>query len=177
MRSPAKFNIPGVLPATSVTNLAALFHVPRSDPVFHSRNFAERQVLPIYAVSFALFVGNWVCVSYGLPFSVASPLWSISVEEQFYIGWPLLLRFFGIHRIKVLVLLLLAIAFGTRVFMAAKGFEHPAVWCNTLARLDPIAIGAVLAVFLRGRTPRLSNVRRVLLGGVAIAGFVLAEGI
>ena len=57
--------------------------------------------------------------------------------------------------------------------MAAKGFEHPAVWCNTLARLDPIAIGAALAVFLRGRTPQLSNVRRLLLGGVAIAGLLL----
>src|SRR5687768_7831381 len=48
---------------------------------------------PIYITSFALFVGNWVCAAKGLPFSVASPLWSISVEEQFYIGWPLLLRF------------------------------------------------------------------------------------
>lgn len=128
---------------------------------------------PIYAVSFAFFVGNWVCASYGLPFSVASPLWSISVEEQFYIGWPLLLRLFGINHIKILALLLLAIAFGTRVFMAVNGFEHPAVWCNTLARLDPIAIGAALAVFLRGRTPQLSNLHRILLGGVAIAGFLL----
>ncbi len=33
-----------------------------------------------YIVSFALFFGNWVCAAYGLPLSVASPLWSISVE-------------------------------------------------------------------------------------------------
>ena len=168
-----KFNIPAfylrralrIWPLYFTFLAATVFLIPAILP--------NDQFAPIYAVSFAFFVGNWACASYGLPFSVANPLWSVSVEEQFYIGWPLLLRFFGIHRIKILALLLLSIALATRVFMAAKGFQHPAVWCNTLARLDPIAIGAVLAVFLRGRTPQLSNVRRVVLGGVAIAGFVL----
>lgn len=170
--STGKFNIPAfylrralrIWPLYFTFLAATVFLIPAILP--------NDRLAPVYAVSFALFVGNWACASYGLPFSVASPLWSISVEEQFYIGWPLLLRFFGIDRIKILALLLLAIALVTRVFMAANGFEHPAVWCNTLARLDPIAIGAVLAVFLSGRTPQLSNVRRVVLGGVAIAGFL-----
>ena len=128
---------------------------------------------PIYAFGFVLFFGNWVCAIYGIPFSVASPLWSISVEEQFYLAWPLSLRLFGIKRIKQLAIGMLAIALATRVFMAAYGFEHPAVWCNTLARLDPIAIGAVLAFSLRGRVLQISNALRFLLFGVALAGFLL----
>ena len=128
---------------------------------------------PIYVLGFVLFFGNWVCAIYGIPFSVASPLWSISVEEQFYLAWPLSLRLFGINRIKQLAIGMLAIAMATRVFMAAYGFEHPAVWCNTLARLDPIAIGAVLAFSLRGRVFQISNALRFLLFGVALAGFLL----
>ena len=133
----------------------------------------NQQFGSIYAVAFALFVGNWVCAIYGIPVSVASPLWSISVEEQFYLGWPLALRLFGIDRVKLLALGMLSLAIATRVFMAAYGFEHPAVWCNTIARLDPIAIGAILAFSLRGRVLHISNALRVLLCGVALAGFML----
>ena len=127
----------------------------------------------IYIVSFVFFVGNWACAANGIPFSVAGPLWSISVEEQFYIGWPLLLRFFGINHIKQLAVLLLLLALLTRVLLAAYGVTHPAVWCNTLARLDPIALGALLAFTLRGRAPQINNVLRVALGAVVFAGWWL----
>jgi peptidoglycan/LPS O-acetylase OafA/YrhL len=115
----------------------------------------------VYIVSFALFMGNWACAIMGIPFSVASPLWSISVEEQFYIGWPLLLRFFGMSRIKQLALSMLGVAIVARVLLAVFGVEHPGVWCNTIARLDPIALGAILAFTLKGRAPKISNVLRV----------------
>ena len=128
---------------------------------------------PIYIVSFALFIGNWVCASKGLPFSVANPLWSISVEEQFYIGWPLLLRLFGINRIKQLAFAMLAVAVATRILLAALAVEHPGVWCNTFARLDPIALGAILAFSLRGRAPQIKSALRIVLGGVALASWWL----
>lgn len=128
---------------------------------------------PIYATSFALFFGNWVCATSGLPFSVASPLWSISVEEQFYLGWPLLLRFFGMHRIKQLALCLLGVALLTRVLLVWFEVKHPGVWCNTIARLDPIALGALLAFFLGGRTPQIRSVLRLALGVVAVASLWL----
>lgn len=135
--------------------------------------FSDERFGPMYIVSFALFFGNWVSAAYGLPFSVASPLWSISVEEQFYIAWPLLLLLFGVSRIKQLAIVLLAIAFGTRIFLSQYGAEHPAVWCNTLARLDPIAMGAILAVVLRGHAPKINGAFRVLMIGAALAGFLI----
>ena len=130
----------------------------------------------IYVISFALFFGNWVCATNGLPVSVASPLWSISVEEQFYLGWPLLLRFFGMNRIKQLALCMLGLALLTRILLAVYEVKHPAVWCNTLARLDPIALGALLAFFLGGRAPQIKNVLRVALCVLALAGWLLVAG-
>lgn len=126
---------------------------------------------PIYVISFALFFGNWVCATSGLPFSVANPLWSISVEEQFYLSWPLLLRFFGMNRIKQLAISLLGLALLTRILLAMYEVKHPGVWCNTLARLDPIALGALLAFFLGGRAPQIKTMLRLLLGVLAITGF------
>ena len=134
--------------------------------------FTDERFGPKYIVSFGLFFGNWVSAAYGLPFSVASPLWSISVEEQFYIAWPLLLLLCGVHRIKQLALVLLATALGTRIFLAAYGAAHPAVWCNTLARLDPIAMGAILAFVLGGRAPKIKGAWRLLMIGLAFAGFL-----
>jgi peptidoglycan/LPS O-acetylase OafA/YrhL len=128
---------------------------------------------PVYALSFALFLGNWVCAAYGLPFSVASPLWSISVEEQFYIGWPLLLWFCGVHRLKHLALAMLVVAVFTRVGLAAYGVEHPGVWCNTIARLDPIALGALLAFILNGRAPQISNALRIVMCASAFVIWLL----
>ncbi|HET7112908.1 MAG TPA: acyltransferase [Pyrinomonadaceae bacterium] len=128
---------------------------------------------PVYIISFALFVGNWVCATRGLPFSVASPLWSISVEEQFYIGWPLLLRFFGVNRLKQLALAMLLLAVAIRIVLAVYGVQHPGVWCNTLARLDPIALGALVAFALNGRSPQMSNAVRAVLCGLALASWWL----
>jgi len=133
-----------------------------------AENFA-----PIYIFSFALFVGNWVCATQGLPFSVASPLWSISVEEQFYIGWPLLLRFFGVNRLKQLALVMLVVAVLTRIGLAIYGVAHPGVWCNTIARLDPIGVGAILAFSLNGRAPQISNPWRVVLCASAFVTWLL----
>ena len=127
----------------------------------------------IYIVSFLLFFGNWASAANGLPFSVASPLWSVSVEEQFYLMWPPLLRIVGIERIKQLAIGMLVIAVSTRVVLAGYAVEHPAVWCNTIARLDSIALGAILAVALRGRAPQIKTVLRVLLAGAAVATFLL----
>ncbi|HSK64037.1 MAG TPA: acyltransferase [Pyrinomonadaceae bacterium] len=127
----------------------------------------------VYIVSFALFFGNWVCAANGLPFSVASPLWSISVEEQFYLAWPPLLRLVGINRIKQLAIVLLGVALSTRILLAAYNIEHPGVWCNTVARLDSIALGAILAIALAGRAPQMKTVVRLVLGGLAAVIFLL----
>lgn len=128
-----------------------------------------------YLISFALFFGNWICVTSGLPFSVASPLWSISVEEQFYLGWPLLLRVFGMNRIKQLAIAMLAVGLTVRVLLAILGIVDDAVWCNTFARLDPIALGALLAFVLRRRSPQLNTVFRLLLCGLALASWLLVS--
>ena len=43
-------------------------------------------------VWFSFLAGNWFIVFHGFPSSVIFPLWSVSIEEQFYITWPAVVR-------------------------------------------------------------------------------------
>lgn len=122
-----------------------------------------------YWLTFALFVGNWACVVWGYPHSIATPLWSVSIEEQFYLSWPWILRR-CLNHLVALGCALLVIAFATRVWLVFHGAAHPQIWCNTLARLDPIACGALLAVYTERRPLALSPLSRVML---IVAGLLI----
>jgi len=101
-----------------------------------------------YWVSHGLFVGNWYSAFAGYPESNIAHLWSVGVEEQFYIAWPLLLLLVR-RRILLLSAILIGVSVTARVVVAAIGLEHPATWVMTITRLDPIAAGAALAVVSR----------------------------
>jgi peptidoglycan/LPS O-acetylase OafA/YrhL len=115
-----------------------------------------------YIAAFALLCGNWACVLWGYPHSVAAPLWSVSIEEQFYLTWPFVMRRW-IRHLPIVALVLLAISFTSRLWLVARGAIHPQIWCNTLARLDPIACGALLAIRVQGKDIVFSLWLRVTL--------------
>ncbi len=124
-----------------------------------------------YLAAMLLFAGNWACVIFGgMGYSVAGPLWSVSVEEQFYLAWPLVISRIGVKHLKTVCLVVIVIANLTRIVMEKKGAGFVAFWCSTISWLDAIAAGALIALFLRGGVPRLSQVQRVLLfaGGFVV---------
>jgi peptidoglycan/LPS O-acetylase OafA/YrhL len=115
-------------------------------------------------VAFLLFSGNWWMMSGLRAVSVINPLWSLSVQEQFYFVWPPLVRNFGERGLLVVasVMLFISNALRIAILLAHVGSERY-IKFNSFTRLDPIALGIIAAVLLRGRSPALSNVRRALL--------------
>lgn len=107
------------------------------------------------AAAFLLLGGNWWIVFHGFPSSIIFPLWSVSIEEQFYVLWPPLVRKLRALHIAILAFGLLVIASFARWYLGVHDATESQVWCNTLARLDPLAAGILLAVFLRGEAPRI----------------------
>jgi peptidoglycan/LPS O-acetylase OafA/YrhL len=128
-----------------------------------------------YIAAFALLSGNWACAHWGYPHSVAGPLWSVSIEEQFYLTWPLIMRRW-IHHLARVALAFLFISFAVRVWLVIDGAQHPQIWCNTLARLDPIAGGVLLAVFAGRREISIPSPVRALMLLVSV-GLLLCLGI
>jgi peptidoglycan/LPS O-acetylase OafA/YrhL len=132
--------------------------------VWHSQH------LPMtYVWWFLALGGNWVCAFHGWPHSIASPLWSVSIEEQFYLTWPWAVRNLTRRRLRNLTLVLLIIPTLTRAYLAWHKYPQIMFGCNTFTRLDPILAGILLSVYLKGRAVRLSRGTRILLfvGGLA----------
>jgi len=131
--------------------------------------FPSERMPAIFVAAFALLMGNWACAVAGFPLSFAGPLWSVSIEEQFYIVWPMLLRRW-LHVLPRIAVGLIAVSFVTRGIMVALHAKEWTIWSSTLSRLDPIAAGALVAFLCKGEAlPFTRRVRLALmLGGVAI---------
>jgi peptidoglycan/LPS O-acetylase OafA/YrhL len=118
-----------------------------------------------YGTGFLLFLGNWMIVTGGFPQSVVFPLWSVSVEQQFYFAWPWAVRSGTRRRVAWVAAAMLGVATLTRLYLVLHHAKHESIWCNTFARLDPIAAGALVAIVLLNGIPNFAGRTRVMLVG------------
>jgi peptidoglycan/LPS O-acetylase OafA/YrhL len=120
-------------------------------------------------LAFSALAGNWYIVFIGFPSSVIFPLWSVSIEEQFYLTWPLIVRRVTQTGMAAFAVGLLAIATAARFYLGAQHRFESEIWCNTLVQLDPIAAGILIAVLLKGIVPQISRQVRsaMIVGGIA----------
>ena len=137
-----------------------------------------------------VYGSNWWFIaarmSYFDQFGVPSPLrhtWSLAIEEQFYLVWPLLFPLLArVTRFRraVLVPILGASAVASAVLMAVlfrPGTDPSRVYYGTDTRVQSILIGAALAVWMAGRArrahaPESSRVARWSVDGLAIVAIV-----
>jgi len=120
-------------------------------------------------LSFSALAGNWYIVFVGFPSSVIFPLWSVSIEEQFYLTWPLIVRRVSQMAMVAIAVGLLVVATATRFYLGAQHRWESQIWCNTLVQLDPIAAGILMAVLLRGAAPQFSRLARVAMAVAGVA--------
>ena len=87
-------------------------------------------------------------------------LWSLAIEQQFYLVWPIvILRTSRVTALRICVALVL-VSITYRTFGSFEGIGQGTIW-PTPARLDGIAAGSAIALLMRG--PRgLETVRRRL---------------
>lgn len=127
-------------------------------------------------LSYLCLCGNWYCVAHGyLPLGLGG-LWSIGVEEQFYLIWPTVVRQIrrnGLLWISATIWVICQIAI---VFLCLQQKTiNPTIWTNSLSQFQYFAIGSMISVLLNRAIPQLSIVLRVLLilGGLGV--FICAD--
>jgi peptidoglycan/LPS O-acetylase OafA/YrhL len=125
-------------------------------------------------LAFCLLGGNWWVVFVGFPSSIIFPLWSVSVEEQFYLFWPVTMRRLSQRGLLIASAVMLVTANLTRWYLAAHHTWESKMWANTFVQFDAIALGILLAAVLAGRTPRLGSLQRTALFAAGIACFAVA---
>src|SRR5208282_3136937 len=106
-----------------------------------------------YVLAFLLLSGNWISALHGLPASVALPLWSVSIEEQFYLFWPQVVRRASARHLAAAAVGLLVMASGARFVLLARHTTSQMLGYGTFTRLDGIAVGILISVVLRGKVP------------------------
>jgi peptidoglycan/LPS O-acetylase OafA/YrhL len=118
-----------------------------------------------YLWPYLLLAGNWACAFWSFPFTNAAHLWSVCIEEQFYLFWPLAVRWLTARRVAAGAWLMIGSSVFYRILMTLWEIHYPAIWTATLTRLDSLAAGILVAALLGDRLPRLSSARRLLLFG------------
>jgi peptidoglycan/LPS O-acetylase OafA/YrhL len=106
-------------------------------------------------------------------------MWSLAVEEQFYLLWPFLLRRYFRHRYKIVFSAIL-IAPVFRAVCGWLGFHHAqSAWFPSA--MDALAIGCLLALLIKEKDINWSAADRwfspVLVGTLAIPQFTYAPGV
>jgi peptidoglycan/LPS O-acetylase OafA/YrhL len=114
---------------------------------------ADAAVSYRHSLGLLTYTFNWVVSFWGNPArSFFSHLWSVSVEEQFYLAYPFIVRLIGVKNLKAVAVTALCIATISRLVIIKTDLfvgAEQAMWVSTLTRLDPLAAGILLAVFLR----------------------------
>jgi peptidoglycan/LPS O-acetylase OafA/YrhL len=103
-------------------------------------------------------------------------LWSLAVEEHFYLLWPAVVRKLNERRLAICCVLVVALSPALRAFsyyLAARhGYVSYKVDDYTWNSADGLACGALLAVWLRVWRPTRAQFAR-MLGWLVLAGVVL----
>jgi peptidoglycan/LPS O-acetylase OafA/YrhL len=76
-------------------------------------------------------------------------LWSLAVEEQYYMIWPLVVYSCSRRRLVQICLALVAAALLFRCTGVALGMHPRALYVLTFSRMDSLATGSLLAVLVR----------------------------
>jgi len=136
------------------------------------RSFYVRRmlrILPLYLVMLALlrfaFHFSWTYIGLCLIFlaNMASsrmasygPLWSLAVEEQFYLVWPFIVRRTTPRTLAFLCLGSILVSPFLRLLASHYTLSDPYVttWCLT----DTLSLGAFIALFLRSHHSSPKNV-------------------
>lgn len=111
----------------------------------------------------------------GCRHAIMDVTWSLAIEEQFYLVWPLLVYRVPAPRLVRLCLVVIAAGLCLRVALLAAGVDPWAVYVFTPTRLDGLCAGALVALALRSGTPKdaLERAgRRVLAVGAALTAVV-----
>lgn len=133
--------------------------------------------LPAYAVeparlvAFLLLAGNWYSGAHGWTANPISPLWSISVEEQFYLLLPPIARAGGRRALVAISVAAIVSAYVTLIWLAhSHALAGTAVWTNSLVQFQFFGAGCILATLLRGVSPKVPTAVRA---AIALAGLGL----
>ncbi len=104
-----------------------------------------------------------------------SHFWSLAIEEQFYMVWPLVVFMLSRGALRNTCVVLIGLAFFIRVGLDVAGFEPHSIYTFTPSRMDTLLSGALLAILVQSPIDNevLTRVARWLLIALAPISFAI----
>lgn len=115
----------------------------------------------LYVLGFVMLIGNWLIAFHGAVPAIYMPLWSLCVEEQFYVIWPPLIRHLSRRRLMMVGGAMIGGSILCRAAFVLGGASPDTIAFLTITRLDALGAGVVLATLPHA----------ILRAGWAIPGF------
>jgi len=100
-----------------------------------------------------LYLENWLFAwQHAWPTGVpVKHFWSLAIEEQFYLGWPLAVALLSRRQLGWLCVGLTLVSVTLRVGLLAAGVPPMVGFVMTITRFDGLCCGALLAIALRSK--------------------------
>jgi peptidoglycan/LPS O-acetylase OafA/YrhL len=119
-------------------------------------------------LAFSFLLGNLFILHHGW-LGPIGPLWSLSVEEQFYLAVPAIVRLGGRRGIITIGVAAISFAYIVLLRLGYDGACSRVIWVDSFVQFQFFAGGGLMALWLYGRTVRLSLVQRAAIAAVGIA--------
>jgi peptidoglycan/LPS O-acetylase OafA/YrhL len=118
-----------IVPILRPSEAPAIF-APRSSPWWAYLFYLQNFLVPIPSMATGLL----------------GVTWSLAVEEQFYLCWPLVVRFCTEPQLRRIALGVICLSPVLRLYLSLHGVN---IYSNTFCRLDGLMAGALLALVVR----------------------------
>ncbi len=91
-------------------------------------------------------------------------LWTLAIEEQFYIFWPMVVKVFSLKNLKRIGIIILFACLGLRIVLYIMGQTPVTLYSFTLTRIDSLVMGGFIAfLYTEGRITDFKLVNRLLI--------------
>lgn len=153
----------------------------KNDPNYYSNFFSRRawKIFPLYYIylvflwlaspqthelqaSFWVFVGNWhMLFSSQPPGMIGIHLWSLGIQEQFYLLWPMVIKKLETKQLMFVMFAMYLVGTGTRIALHAMTANNWfAADLVSVSALDNLALGAFVASWMQYRQESLMKSHR-----------------
>jgi peptidoglycan/LPS O-acetylase OafA/YrhL len=129
---------------------------------------------PVWYPAALVMAGNMV----GPTESIVGQLWSISLEEQFYVVWPSAMKYLTRRGLLIAALCIVAASNATLAYFGlVRADTWQRIWWNTLVQMEMFATGILLALFhaARGAVRRSWAVRIPGLAAIPVVWILAVQ--
>ncbi|MDD2983532.1 MAG: acyltransferase [Crocinitomicaceae bacterium] len=126
---------------------------------------------------YAVFLSNIDEIIHGMNDSLTflTATWSISIEEQFYLGWAIILAIFPFRKKKHFLFFFLLTIFATLIFRSLNYGDDRTMYFHTFSVISDFAIGGLLALIYTNEKfkCKLSELPKWKIIGLYVLGFAI----